>query len=59
MEHLVLLWLTSKGPEIHVTVADCAVASLWYEAAVAWARRSGVPTYEVGYLCDYEPRVKR
>jgi hypothetical protein len=51
--YVMLIWLTSKGPDLKIPVANCEIASQWYVAARAWAARSGVPPTEVGYLCGY------
>ena len=51
MEYVMLLWLSSQGPEIKVEVQNCAVANAWYVQALLWADRSGLPRSEVGFLC--------
>jgi hypothetical protein len=50
-QFVMLIWLTTHGPEIKTEVPDCHVASEWYLEALKWAVRSDLTIHEPGYLC--------
>jgi hypothetical protein len=53
MRCVLILWLISSGLEVNTSVSDCSYNSIkpWIADARAWATRSGLDPYEVGYLC--------
>jgi len=51
------IWLTSTGPEITMTVPDCHIGAEWYQQAVLWAARSGIPKDGPGWLCARQGEV--